>query len=77
MLKGMGRENHILVSKKQIQARIRELLEQHRELDERINSLTAGEMPDELMIKRLKKEKLQRKDEIAALEDQIFPDIIA
>lgn len=66
-----------MVSKKQIEARIAELVEQHRELDSRIVTLLQENRPDELLIKRLKKEKLQRKDEIAALEDQIFPDIIA
>jgi hypothetical protein len=65
------------VDKKQIRARIDELLEQHRELDEAIVAMLAEDRPDELRIKRLKKEKLQRKDEIAALEDQLFPDIIA
>lgn len=62
---------------KRIHARIAELQEQHKELDSIISKLMLEAMPDELRIKRLKKEKLQRKDEIAKLEDLLFPDIIA
>ena len=32
---------------------------------------------DQLQIKRLKKKKLHLKDEIARVEDELFPDIIA
>jgi len=63
--------------KKLLQSRIREMQEQHRELDSAIHELLLESTPDELRIKRMKKEKLQRKDEIAKLEDMLFPDIIA
>ena len=33
--------------------------------------------PDQLQLARLKKRKLRLKDEIALLEDQLIPDIIA
>ena len=67
----------LTTEKKLLQARIREMQEQHRELDSAICELLLGAVPDELRIKRMKKEKLQRKDEIAKLEDLLFPDIIA
>ena len=63
--------------KQQIKDRIRELQEQHAELDAAITNLTLDAIPDQLRIKRIKKDKLRHKDEIAKLEDLLFPDIIA
>lgn len=53
------------------------LKQEHRTLDETIKMLERGPAVDQLQISRLKKKKLQLKDEIARIEDQIFPDIIA
>lgn len=53
------------------------LKREHRDLDEAIDALQARGSADMLTIKRLKKQKLALKDQIAALEDRIFPDIIA
>ena len=52
------------------------LRQEHRDLDGAIDALTfaAG---DQLQVARLKKRKLRLKDEIAQLEDQLIPDIIA
>ena len=52
------------------------LREEHRDLDAAIDGL-AFAAADQLQIARLKKRKLRLKDEIAALEDQLIPDIIA
>ncbi|WP_082737787.1 MULTISPECIES: YdcH family protein [unclassified Sphingomonas] len=49
----------------------------HRDLDAAIEALGATPMPDQLQIARLKKRKLLLRDEIAMLEDQLIPDIIA
>lgn len=54
-----------------------QLKQQHRDLDEAIISLEAAQQRDQLMLKRLKKRKLGLRDEIARLEDMLFPDIIA
>ncbi len=62
---------------KQLKDRIRELRQQHGELDLAIKALMLETNPDQLRIKRIKKEKLRHKDEIAKLEDLLFPDIIA
>jgi hypothetical protein len=50
------------------------LREEHRNLDEAILLAPAG---DQMQVARLKKRKLKLKDEIASLEDQLIPDIIA
>lgn len=53
------------------------LRREHRDLDEAIEALQEAGRPDILTVKRLKKQKLQLKDRISALEDRITPDIIA
>jgi hypothetical protein len=54
---------------------------EHRDLDAAIAALTeAGQQSgfvDHLQIARLKKRKLRLKDQIAIIEDQLLPDIIA
>jgi hypothetical protein len=62
---------------KQIKRRIVELGIEHRDLDEVIARLTADPSPDELQLRRLKKRKLWLKDEMARLQMQITPDILA
>lgn len=53
------------------------LKEQHRDIDIKINDLTESPFQDQLRMLRLKREKLQLKDQIVALEAEIYPDIIA
>ena len=50
---------------------------QHRDLDEAIKALQTKGTPDQLTIKRLKKQKLRLKDIIRLIEDRLTPDIIA
>ena len=64
----------------EIEAMKLELIElklEHRTLDEAIHLLSAGGKMEELKIKRLKKRKLQLRDQIALLEDRLIPDILA
>ena len=49
----------------------------HRELDLQIVEQENAPVRDQLLITRLKKQKLKIKDEIILLEDQLLPDIIA
>jgi hypothetical protein len=51
-----------------------ELKEQHRELDQEINTLIASGMADEMSLARMKKRKLQLRDMIATLETDLYPD---
>jgi len=57
--------------------RLAELREEHRQLDEKIAELATNPEFDQIEVQRLKKRKLQLKDEIALLENAIIPDIIA
>ncbi len=58
-------------------AELVELRRQHRALDDEIVALSKTPLGDQLQLKRLKKRKLQLKDEIARVEDKLYPDIIA
>ena len=51
--------------------------QEHADLDEVIRVMQATGTADQLMIQRLKKKKLQLKDQIARIEDRLLPDIIA
>lgn len=57
--------------------RLDELRIEHRDLDDAIAALAARAVPDQMQIARLKRRKLRLRDEIAALEDLLVPDIIA
>jgi hypothetical protein len=57
--------------------RLAHLRTEHRDLDAAIFALVSLAQPDQLQVARLKKRKLRIKDEIAELEDQLIPDIIA
>lgn len=50
---------------------------EHRQLDEAITALSAQSPYDQLEVMRLKKRKLQLKDQIQLLMDRSVPDIIA
>ena len=56
---------------------VEELKAEHRRLDERIRVLSAEPHGDQLQVARLKRRKLQLKDEIQRIIDSSIPDIIA
>lgn len=60
-----------------IRQKLAELLSEHRDLDEIIARITRDGPFDQLQIQRLKKRKLALKDQIAQLESELLPDIIA
>ena len=51
--------------------------QEHRDLDAAVEALASTSNQDALQLQRLKKKKLMIKDRLTALEDQLFPDIIA
>ena len=61
----------------EIHRRLEQMRVEHRALDDSITALMGGSSPDQLQVARLKRRKLRLRDEIAVLEDQLIPDIIA
>ena len=61
----------------ELRKRLEQLRIEHRDLDAAIAALSALESPDQLQIARLKKRKLQLRDRMSAIEDELIPDIIA
>jgi hypothetical protein len=62
---------------RELRANLLKLKQEHRDLDSAIDALEESGRADQLRLKRLKKKKLSLKDEIARIEDQLLPDIIA
>lgn len=58
-------------------ARLEVMRREHRDLDEAISALASQALTASLTLQRLKRQKLALKDQIARLEDQLTPDIIA
>jgi hypothetical protein len=58
-------------------AKLARLTQEHRDLDAAIEALSAAASPDLLQLSRLKKRKLQLKDEITEINNGLLPDIIA
>ncbi|MGA7673884.1 MAG: DUF465 domain-containing protein [Rhizomicrobium sp.] len=58
-----------------LRAKLAELTQEHRDLDAAIQALIGSH--DMLQLNRLKKRKLQLKDQIAKINNQLLPDIIA
>lgn len=61
----------------ELRKRLEHLRLEHRDLDAAISALTDAGSTDQLQIARLKKRKLALRDQIAIIEDQLIPDIIA
>jgi hypothetical protein len=62
---------------RELRAALARLLQEHRDLDAAIEALQIAPGSDVLQIQRLKKRKLQLRDRIRRIEDQLTPDIIA
>jgi hypothetical protein len=62
---------------RELRAQLARLLQEHRDLDAAIVALQESPGADILQVQRLKKRKLQLRDRINAIEDQLTPDIIA
>lgn len=60
-----------------LRIRLEVLRREHRDLDDAIHALESTARGDQLALRRLKKQKLALKDQIARIEDQLTPDIIA
>ena len=60
-----------------LRIRLEVLRREHRDLDQAIHALELSGRPDQLTLRRLKKQKLALKERVVKLEDDIIPDIIA
>ena len=65
------------MNEEELRRRLAMLRTEHRDLDAAIGALISTESQDQLQIARLKKRKLQLKDQSAMIEDYLTPDIIA
>jgi len=61
----------------ELERKLNGLRTQHRDLDDAIDALGNMTVQDSLQIQRLKRQKLQLKDQIVRLENSLVPDIIA
>jgi hypothetical protein len=61
----------------ELRSQLARLRQEHRDLDAAIEALQQSPGSDLLQVQRLKKRKLQLRDRINAIEDQLTPDIIA
>jgi hypothetical protein len=79
MITDMGSGGRRLTEEEEREVRreLAELRQEHRDLDAAITALADSPEPDTIRLQRLKKRKLFLKDRIAALDDRLFPDIIA
>jgi hypothetical protein len=60
-----------------LRAMLAQLSEEHRDLDAAITAMVDSGVRDQIILTRLKKRKLQLKDQIAKIQDALLPDIIA
>jgi len=60
-----------------LRARLSELRQEHGDLDAAIAAIADSPRCDQLQLTRLKKRKLQLKDQITQIEDSLLPDITA
>jgi len=62
---------------RELRAQLARLQQEHRDLDAAIVALQDSPSADRIQLQRLKKVKLQLRDRITFIEDQLTPDIIA
>lgn len=60
-----------------LRQKLAQLRIEHRDLDDVIARITESAPFDQIQVKRLKKRKLMLKDQIAQIESELLPDIIA
>jgi hypothetical protein len=61
----------------ELRSQLARLQQEHRDLDVAIAALQGSPGADIIQVQRLKKRKLQLRDRITFIEDQLTPDIIA
>jgi hypothetical protein len=74
---GQGTMKLDQATREALRKKLEDLRSQHRDLDDVIERVTEQVPFDQLQVQRLKKRKLNLKDQIAKIESQLLPDIIA
>jgi hypothetical protein len=67
----------VTLDESEIRARIASLSEQHRDLDDAIVQMGSNPAMDQLKLRRMKKQKLRLKDQIAWWQSRLIPDLDA
>ena len=75
--KGATKAEMTKEEERELRAQLARLLQEHRDLDAAIAALQESPGADIIQVQRLKKRKLQLRDRITFIEDQLTPDIIA
>jgi len=65
------------VDEAELRMRLKAMTYEHRDLDSAIEALRGLAGHDQIQLARLKKRKLKLRDDIAWINDQLIPDIIA
>jgi hypothetical protein len=61
----------------EIQARLHDLRQEHRDLDDAIAQMAANPATDQVKLRRMKKRKLRLRDQMAYWESKMIPDLDA
>lgn len=69
--------SHRMDGEQVLRVKLEVLRREHRDLDDAVRALQDKGTSDMLVLQRLKRRKLALKDQIAQLDDQLTPDIIA
>jgi hypothetical protein len=76
-LRGFGASRMDALQQVQLRVKLRQLEQQHADMDAAISALELAGSADQLQLRRLKKMKLALKDHIISIENLLIPDIIA
>jgi hypothetical protein len=75
--RGATRAGMTAEEERELRAQLARLQQEHRDLDAAIVALQESPGADIIQVQRLKKRKLQLRDRVTFIEDQLTPDIIA
>ena len=72
-----GGTDAAMLDDEEVRTRLAVARQAHGDLDSAVEALGRRDVPDQLQLARMKRQKLKLRDEIAWLEERLVPDIIA
>ena len=72
-----GGTDAAMLDDEDVRTRLAVARQAHGDLDSAVEALGRRDVPDQLQLARMKRQKLKLRDEIAWLEERLVPDIIA